>query len=146
MLPVSRFVVNRRRCCAWLAAAWSGAAAPADAGPLLARRIPSTGDSLPAIGLGSWITFNVGADRMLRRECAEVVKAFLDGGGRMIDSSPMYGSSQSVIGEALAALADQQGGARRAYAADKVWTGDGTRGAAVSPMPWITTAVPRRCR
>jgi diketogulonate reductase-like aldo/keto reductase len=121
--------VNRRRCCAWLAGAWSGAAASADAGPLLARRIPSTGDSLPAIGLGSWITFNVGADRRLRRECAEVVKAFLDGGGRMIDSSPMYGSSQSVIGEALAALAAPDAGARRAYAADKVWTGDGARGA-----------------
>ena len=140
MLPVSRFAVNRRRCCAWLAGAWSGAAASADAGPLLARRIPSTGDSLPAIGLGSWITFNVGADRRLRRECAEVVKAFLDGGGRMIDSSPMYGSSQSVIGEALAALGD---GARRAYAADKVWTGDGAQGGAQAEASRRLWGVPR---
>ena len=83
-----------------------------------ARRIPSTGEMLHPIGLGSWITFNVGDDRAARAACAQVIRAFLDGGGRMIDSSPMYGSSQSVIGEALASLPNPQ----RAFSADKVWT------------------------
>jgi diketogulonate reductase-like aldo/keto reductase len=119
----SSFSPGRRRCCAALAGAL--AAGPGAADALLLRPIPATGDSLPAVGLGSWITFNVGADRTLRRECAEVVKAFLDGGGRVIDSSPMYGSSQPVIGEALAALGE---GAKRVYSADKVWTGDGAQG------------------
>ena len=82
------------------------------------RRIPSTGEMLHPVGLGSWITFNVGDDRAARAECAQVIRAFLDGGGRMIDSSPMYGSSQSVIGEALASLPNPQ----RAFSADKVWT------------------------
>lgn len=140
MLPDSRFAVDRRRCCVALAGAFAArAAVPADA-PLLLRRIPSTGDSLPAIGLGSWITFNVGADRVLRRECTEVIRAFLDGGGRVIDSSPMYGSSQAVIGEALAALGD---GAKRAYAADKVWTGDGAQGAAQAEASRRLWGVPR---
>ncbi len=83
-----------------------------------ARRIPSTGEMLHPIGLGSWITFNVGDDRAARAACANVIRAFLDGGGRMIDSSPMYGSSQSVIGEALASLPNPQ----RVFSADKVWT------------------------
>jgi diketogulonate reductase-like aldo/keto reductase len=135
----SGFSPGRRRCCAALAGALvAGPAAAADA--LLMRRIPSTGDSLPAIGLGSWITFNVGADRTLRRECAAVVKAFLDGGGRIIDSSPMYGSSQPVIGEALGAVGD---GAKRVYAADKVWTGDGAQGAAQVEASRRLWGVPR---
>ena len=139
MLSCSRFAIDRRRWVLALAGTAMGAPRAADA-PLLSRRIPSTGDSLPAVGLGSWITFNVGADRVLRRECAQVVKAFLDGGGRVIDSSPMYGSSQSVIGEALAALGD---GARRVYAADKVWTGDGRQGAAQAEASRRLWGLPR---
>ena len=59
---------------------------------------------LPVVGLGSWITFNVGNDRAARAVCVEVVRAFFADGGRMIDSSPMYGSSQPTIGHALSAL------------------------------------------
>jgi diketogulonate reductase-like aldo/keto reductase len=88
------------------------------------RAIPSTGELVPAIGLGSWITFNVGNDRAAREGCAEVMRAFFDAGGRMIDSSPMYGSSQSVIGEGLARI-NRTGGV---FAADKVWIGAGARG------------------
>jgi diketogulonate reductase-like aldo/keto reductase len=142
VLPCSRFAIDRRRIVLAVAAVAAGAphAAEAPPLPLLMRRIPSSGDSLPAIGLGSWITFNVGADRVLRRECAEVVRAFLDGGGRVIDSSPMYGSSQPVIGEALAALGE---GAKRVYAADKVWTGDGAQGAAQAEASRRLWGVPR---
>ncbi|OUL99249.1 aldo/keto reductase [Variovorax sp. JS1663] len=89
------------------------------------RTIPATGELVPAIGLGSWITFNVGNDPAARANCAEVMRAFFDAGGRMIDSSPMYGSSQSVIGEGLARINRTAG----VFAADKVWIGSGTRGA-----------------
>jgi diketogulonate reductase-like aldo/keto reductase len=91
---------------------------------LATRPIPSTGEPLPVVGLGSWITFNVGNDRVAREACTEVMRAFFEAGGRMIDSSPMYGSSQSVIGEGLARI----GGAARVFSADKVWIGSGTRG------------------
>ncbi|MBL8961367.1 MAG: aldo/keto reductase, partial [Gemmatimonadetes bacterium] len=67
------------------------------------RPIPSTGEMLPVIGLGTWQTFDVGSDRAARAECAATLGAFLDGGGRVIDSSPMYGSSEQVVGELLAA-------------------------------------------
>ncbi len=68
------------------------------------RRIPSTGEAIPAVGLGTWITFNVGDDPMLRGECADVMAAFFEAGGGMIDSSPMYGSSQPVVGYGLRRL------------------------------------------
>ena len=90
------------------------------------RPIPSTGEPLPVVGLGSWITFNVGDDAVARTACTEVMRAFVDGGGRMIDSSPMYGSSQSVIGDGLARL----GAAARVFSADKVWIASGARGPA----------------
>ena len=85
-------------------------AARAQPRALLTRPIPSTGEPLPVVGLGSWITFNVGNDPVARDACADVMRNFVDAGGRMIDSSPMYGSSQEVIGHGLA-----QGGAGRAH-------------------------------
>jgi diketogulonate reductase-like aldo/keto reductase len=91
---------------------------------VLARTIPSSGEKIPAVGLGSWITFNVGDDVAARNRCADVVQAFVQGGGRVIDSSPMYGSSQAVIGYALA----RDGLASRIFAADKVWTSSGSGG------------------
>ncbi len=84
----------------------------------LTRPIASSGEAIPVIGLGSWITFNVGNDRPARDECAEVMRHFFAAGGRLIDSSPMYGSSQGVIGEALQKLGSQ----RQVFSADKVWT------------------------
>lgn len=109
-----------------------GALAAAGAAPLLpdataqvaplTRPIPSTGEAMPIVGLGSWITFNVGDDPQARDDCAEVMRAFFAEGGRLIDSSPMYGSSQPVIGHGLARLGRPPG----LFAADKVWTsGDG---------------------
>jgi diketogulonate reductase-like aldo/keto reductase len=87
-------------------------------GQILTRRIPSSKEELPLVGLGSWITFNVGDDPVARAECVEVMRAFFAAGGRLIDSSPMYGSSQSVIGDAVAKLRPA-----RPLSADKVWTG-----------------------
>jgi diketogulonate reductase-like aldo/keto reductase len=84
----------------------------------ITRVIPSSGERLPVIGLGSWITFNVGDDPELRDECAAVMRAFFAAGGRLIDSSPMYGSSQDVIGYGLARL----GRPATLFSADKVWT------------------------
>ncbi|HPU53477.1 MAG TPA: aldo/keto reductase, partial [Burkholderiaceae bacterium] len=89
-----------------------------------ARPIGASGETLPAVGLGSWITFNVGNDRAARAACADVVRAFFEAGGRMIDSSPMYGSAQAVIGEALARI----GPGAPVFAADKVWISSGARG------------------
>lgn len=104
----------------------AAAALPARAQPVLATRaIPSSGERIPAVGLGSWITFNVGRDRALRDNCIAVMKAFFDDGGRLVDSSPMYGSSQDVIGEGLAKLARGS----QVFAAEKVWTHSGSAGA-----------------
>lgn len=91
---------------------------PAQQPSVLTRPIPSSGEPLPVVGLGSWITFNVGNDAQARAACTEVLKAFFAGGGRLVDSSPMYGSAQSVIGDALARLKHPQA----LFAADKVWT------------------------
>ena len=88
------------------------------------RRIPSSGEEIPVVGLGTWITFNVGDDTAARDACAEVMRAFFDAGGRLIDSSPMYGSSQEVIGHGLA----KTGVPARFFAADKVWTSSGSGG------------------
>jgi diketogulonate reductase-like aldo/keto reductase len=91
---------------------------------ILTRPIPSTGERLPVVGLGSWITFNVGDDPVARDACADVIRHFVAAGGRMIDSSPMYGSSQDVIGHGLRKSAL----AARIFSADKVWVSSGARG------------------
>jgi diketogulonate reductase-like aldo/keto reductase len=89
------------------------------AGPKVdTRRILSTGEPIPAIGMGSWLTFDVGADPVARSVRLEVLREFLASGGRLIDSSPMYGSSESVIGYCLHSL-DQS---NNAFSATKVWT------------------------
>ena len=88
------------------------------------RPVPSTGEAIPVIGLGTWITFNVGNDPVLRDECAAVMAAFFEAGGRMVDSSPMYGSSQPTIGYGLKKLGHPQA----LFSAEKVWTsGPGSR-------------------
>ena len=88
------------------------------------RRIPSSGEAIPAVGLGTWITFNVGNDPVLRKESAAVMAAFFEAGGGMIDSSPMYGSSQPVVGFGLERL----GYPETLFSADKVWTQSGENG------------------
>ena len=85
--------------------------------PLISKPIPSSDEAMPVIGLGSSRTFNVGDNIAARNTCTEVIRHFLDAGGRMIDSSPMYGSSQPVIGYALNKL----GRSSEVFSADKVW-------------------------
>jgi diketogulonate reductase-like aldo/keto reductase len=118
--------LGRREVVGTLAAAAAGMILPgvAQQAALITRPIPSTGERLPVVGLGSWITFNVGNDPELRRECTAVMRAFFELGGRMIDSSPMYGSSQEVIGHGLTQL----GRPATLFSAEKVWTGAGGRG------------------
>jgi len=120
---------NRRRALRTLvaASAWAAlrpASALAQSRSILTRPIPSTGEVLPVVGLGSWITFNVGDDPVARDACPDVMRNFVAAGGRLIDSSPMYGSSQEVIGYGLhkAALTG------RVFSADKVWISSGTQG------------------
>ncbi|MGH1419772.1 MAG: aldo/keto reductase [Hyphomicrobiaceae bacterium] len=84
----------------------------------LRKRIPSTGEAIPPIGMGTWITFNVGNDREARAARAKVLKTFFAMGGRVIDSSPMYGSSEAVVGDNLETL----GFPDQLFAATKVWT------------------------
>src|SRR5690606_36407722 len=100
------------------AAALPSGFAHAAAGPMLTRAIPATGEEVPAIGMGTWITFNVGGDEALRAERAEVVRTFFERGGAVIDSSPMYGTSEAVIGHCLAHIGHEG----PLFAATKVWT------------------------
>jgi len=103
------------------------------------RRIPSSGEAIPAVGLGTWITFNVGDDPVLRDECAAVMAAFFEADGRAIDSSPMYGSSQPVIGHGLAKLGAPSG----LFSAEKVWTSSGPDGPAQIEQSRRFWGVPR---
>ncbi|MER8482164.1 aldo/keto reductase [Mesorhizobium sp. M1322] len=127
------------------AAAASGAAlvlpgtAPGAPPAPVMRAVPSSGEMLPAVGLGTWITFNVGDDPVLRDECAEVMAAFFAAGGRMIDSSPMYGSSQPVIGYGLEKL----GRPEALFSAEKVWTSAGADGPAQIEQSRRFWGVPR---
>jgi len=117
-------------------AAWLCPGISAAQNDAVARRpIPSTGETIPVIGLGSWITFNVGNDPIARDACAAVMDHFFSAGGRMIDSSPMYGSSQEVIGYGL----KKMGRTKRVFSADKVWTifgQDGARQVETSRSHW----------
>ena len=84
----------------------------------LARPIPSTGESIPAVGLGTWQVFDVAADAAELAQARETLQTFVNLGGRVVDSSPMYGSSESVTGR-LAAELGMQG---KLFLATKVWT------------------------
>lgn len=125
--------MQRRHFLQLLSACVPVAAHGQSAAPVHLRAIPSSGEQIPVLGLGSWITFNVGDDPVGRTASRQVIGEFLAQGGRLIDSSPMYGSSQPVIGEAL----DRLGARSRVFAADKVWTGgDGAAQVEASRRLW----------
>jgi len=88
----------------------------------MTKPIHATGQALPVIGMGTWQTFNVGPDEQLRKARTELLAAFVEHGGGMVDCSPMYGSSAAVMGFAL----DQLGRADSVFSAEKVWTRDGS--------------------
>ena len=88
------------------------------ANPVIQKPIPKTGESLPVIGLGTWQTFDVGAGQSARDPLKEVLREFVRLGGSVIDSSPMYGKSESVTGDLVAELGLQ----KQLFLATKVWT------------------------
>ena len=88
------------------------------AAALAARPIPSTGEQLPVIGLGTWQVFDVGRDAAKRAPLRQTLEAFARGGGRVVDSSAMYGTSESVLGD----LAAELGLHKKLFIATKVWT------------------------
>ena len=84
----------------------------------LVKAIPTTGELLPVIGMGTWRTFNVGDNPRLLKSRTQVLRAFYENGGGMIDSSPMYGSAEAVLGHTMGRLNDRQ----KVFAATKIWT------------------------
>jgi diketogulonate reductase-like aldo/keto reductase len=85
---------------------------------VIRRAIPASGERIPVIGMGTWGTFDVRGDPVALPPLRRVLQAFFDHGGALIDSSPMYASSEYVLGELL----PQVDGRERLFAATKVWT------------------------
>jgi diketogulonate reductase-like aldo/keto reductase len=83
---------------------------------VLLRPVPSSGERLPVIGMGSYITFDVGDDPALIAQRTEVLRAFFAAGGTLIDSSPMYGTAEAALGLCLQNLAQPP-----VFAATKIW-------------------------
>ncbi len=117
--------MKRREACLLLGGAAvvaaSGAsvlASAAEQAVMATRKVPSSGESLPVLGMGSSNTFDVGEDAADRAPLREVLRAFAAGGGRVVDTSPMYGRAESVLGDLITEL-----GLRPAlWLATKVWT------------------------
>ncbi len=82
------------------------------------RPIPRSGELLPAVGLGTWQTFDVGAQAPERTELTEVLKLLAERGGHVVDSSPMYGHAEQVVGDLVSGLGIRD----RLFFATKVWT------------------------
>ncbi len=107
----------------------------------ISRAIPSSGERVPAIGLGTWQTFDVGASATERAQLTEVLREFVALGGRVIDSSPMYGRSEDVAGELMRAI----GVPDNMFVATKVWTrgeaaGTAQMRASIEKLATTTTA------
>ena len=90
----------------------------AQAAGLITRPIPTSGELLPVMGVGSSITFDTGLDNTTLENLTAVMRAFFNGGGTLIDSSPMYGNAETVLGAVLSRLETKPG----LFAATKVWT------------------------
>ena len=92
--------------------------AATESSTMLTRAIPSSGEKLPVIGLGTWQTFDVDLTSDARRQLEDVLSLFVKLGGRVIDSSPMYGHAEDVIGDLTATLGIRD----KLFVATKVWT------------------------
>ncbi|PYJ35116.1 MAG: aldo/keto reductase [Verrucomicrobia bacterium] len=116
--------MTRREAARLIGASAAGLALPisaravSESPTMLARTIPSSGEKLPVIGLGTWQTFDVDLTTDNRRQLEEALSLFVKLSGRVIDSSPMYGRAEDVIGELTAALGIRD----RLFLATKVWT------------------------
>src|SRR5438128_2189110 len=111
--------MDRRDALRFLAATAAAAAVPARPQPQVhTRAVPVSKEEIPVVGLGTWLTFDVSAsDSASRRARGEILRAHLAAGARLVDSSPMYGESESVLGTELG-----RGPAPTLFAASKVWT------------------------
>jgi diketogulonate reductase-like aldo/keto reductase len=107
----------RRRALLALLAAGAVRPALADA-RIMTKAIPSSGEPIPIIGVGTWQTFDVGNDPGSRAPLAEVLKVMTQAGRGVVDSSPMYGSSETVAGDLMAEL----GVRNKLFIATKIWT------------------------
>lgn len=90
----------------------------ATAPSLIRKQLPDQSSSLSAIGMGTWITFDVPQDKRIRNQRTQVLQTFFDHGGEMIDSSPMYGQAEDMLGYAL----PRTTGSEKLFAASKIWT------------------------
>jgi diketogulonate reductase-like aldo/keto reductase len=88
------------------------------ASAMITRPIPSSGEAMPVIGLGTWQAFDVGNNAAARMPLKEVLTRFTGAGARLIDTSPMYGSAETVVGDLVA----EMGLRPRVFLATKVWT------------------------
>jgi diketogulonate reductase-like aldo/keto reductase len=111
---------SRRNWLKLAAALTLGGAMPAvrAADRVLLRSIPKTGETIPAVGLGTWQAFDVAGDAAETAQAREALKTLVELGGRVIDSSPMYGSAEAVAGQ----LAEESGVKPKLFVATKVWT------------------------
>lgn len=114
--------ISRRKALGLLAAGGSLAFYPAwlknESMEILKRKIPSSGQTLPVIGLGTWQTFDVGNSENERNPLKEVLKILVGKGGAVVDSSPMYGRSERVVGDLAETLKIHS----KLFKATKVWT------------------------
>ena len=122
-MKLNDYLLSRRTFVASLTAAmaalcWAPGRLQAANQALIRKTIPGTGEALPVIGLGSSRTFDIGSDQAALASLVAVMQAFFANGGQVIDSSPMYGSAESVIGELLR----RSGRQNKLFAATKVWT------------------------
>lgn len=88
------------------------------AAPLITRALPASGERLPVVGLGTWQVFDVAAGSTQFAEARATLNAFVAGGGRVVDSSPMYGRSENVLGDLLHSETLRD----KLFVATKVWT------------------------
>lgn len=103
----------------------AGKPAQADTGPVIRKTIPSTGEGLPCVGMGTWITFNIGQNEQLLANRIKILNAFFANHGALIDSSPMYGSAEAVLGRCFQKMGVPGG----LFAATKIWTSSTAEGA-----------------
>jgi diketogulonate reductase-like aldo/keto reductase len=111
-------VLSRRVVLSLMAAAAASPGGARGASPMLARPVPSTGETIPVVGLGTWRTFDVGISPAEREPLREVMQRFVAQGGRVIDSSPMYGNAETVVGDLTADVGIRDS----LFLATKVWT------------------------
>ena len=114
---------DRREFCQAMGAAFAVAVSPSARGEsassgMLERPIPSTGERLPVIGLGTSGTFDVGSDPDERKPLKEVLAILRESGGKVLDTSPMYGRAEQVTGDLIQSTRDRP----NVFLATKVWT------------------------